>query len=111
MTTTMEIDLGPKAKAFRDELRQWLEANQPPPSEEVGAEAADEADEAAQRGRMGAMGPRWRYWSEKLAEGGYLCVSWPQEFGGRGLGGIEVSVMNEEFARARVPRVTRGMGE
>jgi len=111
VTTTMEIDLGPKAKAFRDELRQWLEANQPPPSEEVGAEAADEADEAAQRGRMGAMGPRWRYWSEKLAEGGYLCVSWPQEFGGRGLGGIEVAVMNEEFARARVPRVTRGMGE
>ena len=40
-----------------------------------------------------------------------MCVSWPTEFGGRGLSGIEVAVMNEEFARAGVPRVTRGMGE
>ena len=40
-----------------------------------------------------------------------MCVSWPEEYGGRGLTGIEVAVMNEEFARAGVPRVTRGMGE
>ena len=25
----MEIDLGPAAEKFRDELRQWLEANRP----------------------------------------------------------------------------------
>ena len=24
-----EIDLGPEAQAFRDELREWLEANKP----------------------------------------------------------------------------------
>ena len=33
-------------------------------------------------------------------------MSWPEEFGGRGLTGLEVAVMNEEFARAGVPRVT-----
>jgi hypothetical protein len=71
----MEIDLGPKAKAFRDELRQWLEANQPPPTEGATDSLAEE--EAVRRGRMGPMGPRWTYWSEKLAEGGYLCVAWP----------------------------------
>ena len=38
-------------------------------------------------------------------------MSWPEEYGGRGLTGVEVAVMNEEFARAGVPRVTRGMGE
>ena len=115
MTTTMEIDLGPKAKAFRDELRQWLEANRPEPSEEGAMPEEGEADEEAPRrgrgGPMGAMGAQWRYWGKKLHEGGYLCVSWPKEFGGRGLSGLEVAVMNEEFARARVPRVTRGMGE
>ena len=42
---------------------------------------------------------------------GYLCVAWPKEYGGRGLTGVEVAVLNEEFARAGVPRVTRGMGE
>jgi hypothetical protein len=50
-------------------------------------------------------------WTQALRDAGYLCVSWPKEYGGRGLTGIEVAVMNEEFARARVPRITMGMGE
>ena len=56
-------------------------------------------------------GPAVTAWTRKLHEAGYLCVAWPKEFGGRGLSGVEVAVLNEEFARARVPRVTRGMGE
>ena len=55
--------------------------------------------------------PGFADWTEKLHEAGYLCVAWPDGFGGRGLTGVEVAVMNEEFARAGVPRVTRGMGE
>ncbi len=106
MSATMEIDLGPKPKAFRDELRQWLEANKPDRSEA----APEEGEGRSRRGAM-AVGPEWRHWADKLHEAGYLCVSWPEEFGGRGLSGIEVAVMNEEFARAGVPRVTRGMGE
>jgi alkylation response protein AidB-like acyl-CoA dehydrogenase len=97
---TLEIDLGPEAQAFRAELREWLEANKP--------EALVGAD--SPRGFMGDLGA-YREWAEKLGEAGYLCVSWPKEYGGRGLSGIEVSVMNEEFGRAGVPRVTRGMGE
>jgi alkylation response protein AidB-like acyl-CoA dehydrogenase len=50
-------------------------------------------------------------WARKLHEAGLMCVSWPREYGGRGLGGVEVAVLNEEFARAGVPRLTRGMGE
>ena len=34
-------------------------------------------------------------------DAGYLCVGWPKEYGGRGLSGVEVAVLNEEFARAR----------
>ena len=58
MSTTMEIDLGPKAKAFRDELRQWLEANRPPPSEE--GEATEQGPRRGRGGAMAGMGPRWR---------------------------------------------------
>jgi alkylation response protein AidB-like acyl-CoA dehydrogenase len=97
---TLDIDLGPRARAFRDEVRQWLEANRP--EELVGVEA----DVAMRRGAPGIDA-----WTDRLHEAGYLCVAWPTEFGGRGLGGVEVAVMNEEFARARLPRVTRGMGE
>ena len=97
----MEIDLGPQAQKFRDELRQWLEANRP--EDLVGVDE----ERAAMMERSAAV----EAWTKKLGEAGYLCVSWPKEFGGRGLTGIEVAVMNEEFARAGVPRATRGMGE
>jgi alkylation response protein AidB-like acyl-CoA dehydrogenase len=96
----MEIDLGPEAEKFRDELREWLEANKP---DDADPDAASPANENPWAGM--------REWSDKLHRAGYMCVSWPKEYGGRGLTGVEVAVMNEEFARAGVPRITRGMGE
>lgn len=96
----LELDLGPAAQAFRAEVREWLEANKP--KELIGISS----DQLA-RGRY----PGTSEWAAKLTEAGYMCVSWPKEYGGRGLTGIEVAVLNEEFARANVPRITRGMGE
>jgi hypothetical protein len=96
----VELDLGPRARTFRDELRQWLEANRP--DELMGVEV--------ERAVFGDV-PGVAEWTDKLHKAGYLCVSWPQEYGGRGLTGLEVVVLNEEFARAGVPRITRGMGE
>jgi alkylation response protein AidB-like acyl-CoA dehydrogenase len=97
---TIEIDLGPRARTFRDELRQWLEANVP--DELVGVEA--------ERLTYGDV-PGVAEWAERLRRAGYMCVGWPTEYGGRGLSALEVVVMNEEFARLYIPRVTRGMGE
>src|SRR5437879_1087885 len=97
---TMQIELGPQARAFRDEVRGWLEANAP--EQLIGVDAERAAFDGV---------PGIEEWTKKLREGGFMCVAWPKEFGGRGLTGIEVAVMNEEFARAGVPRITRGMGE
>ncbi|HZQ84678.1 MAG TPA: acyl-CoA dehydrogenase family protein [Acidimicrobiales bacterium] len=97
---SMTLDLGPQAQKFRNEVREWLEANAP--EELIGVDV-----ERASYGNV----PGVREWTDKLAEAGFLCVSWPKEFGGRGLTGVEVAVLNEEFARAGVPRVSRGMGE
>lgn len=96
----LELDLGPAALAFRMELREWLEANKP--KELIGVDANE-----LQRGRI----PGASEWAKKLTDAGYMCVAWPKEYGGRGLTGVEVAVLNEEFARAEVPRITRGMGE
>jgi alkylation response protein AidB-like acyl-CoA dehydrogenase len=96
----MELDLGPSARAFRDEVRGWLEANRP--EELVGVDA----EQLAFRRVPGADD-----WARELHAASLMCVSWPEEYGGRGLGGVEVAVLNEEFARAGVPRLTRGMGE
>ena len=93
----LEIDLPPATVAFRDEVRQWLEANKP--------EAVEDPDTPYVRPEM------YKEWTQKLRDGGFLCVQWPAEYGGRGLGALEVAVLNEEFARAGVPRITMGMGE
>ncbi|MGH9210863.1 MAG: acyl-CoA dehydrogenase family protein [Acidimicrobiales bacterium] len=96
----MELDLGPQARQFRDEVRSWLEDNRP-----EGLIGMDPEQAAF------ARSPAMAEWEDKLHQAGFMCVSWPREYGGRGLGGVEVAVLNEEFARAGVPRLTRGMGE
>ena len=64
----MEIDLGPEAEKFRDELREWLEANRP---DDLDPDAAERGPGAV----MGAGFARLRKWSDKLHEAGYMCVS------------------------------------
>ncbi|GAB3451392.1 acyl-CoA dehydrogenase family protein [Actinophytocola sediminis] len=94
------IDYTPGQLAFRAEVRTWLTANAP----------------AEIRGVRVPRGPSdldglLAGWAKTLTEAGYMCVAWPREYGGRGLSGVEVSIMNEEFGLADVPRLTRGMGE
>jgi alkylation response protein AidB-like acyl-CoA dehydrogenase len=96
----MEVELGPAARRFRDEVRGWLEANKPD----------EPIDGDMERIAFGGV-PGVESWTRKLHEAGFMCVSWPEEYGGRGLTGVEVAVLNEEFARAGVARITRGMGE
>ncbi len=42
-------------------------------------------------------------WTAKLFEGGWICASWPQEYGGKGLTTMESVVAAEEFHRANAP--------
>jgi alkylation response protein AidB-like acyl-CoA dehydrogenase len=95
------IDYSESVQAFRAEVRAWLAANAPDEMRgvRVPRDPPPELAEALLR------------WADELLEAGYMCVAWPREYGGRGLSGVEVAVMNEEFGRADVPRLTRGMGE
>jgi alkylation response protein AidB-like acyl-CoA dehydrogenase len=94
------VDLNdtPAQAAYRAEVRAWLDANkaQAPP-------------------RSGSHeDPEWvaarRAWQRKLAEGGLAGVTWPPEFGGRGLGPIEQVTVNQEISRAGVPGVLDFIG-
>ena len=42
-------------------------------------------------------------WPAKLYEGGWICATWPKEYGGKGLSTMEGVVLAEEFARAKAP--------
>jgi alkylation response protein AidB-like acyl-CoA dehydrogenase len=90
----VDLTLSPQEQAFRDELREWLEANHP------GEEPA--GDEAAFEFR--------RKWQRKLADAGWAGLSWPEEYGGRGATLIEQAIFNEESTRAKAPSVANVLG-
>jgi alkylation response protein AidB-like acyl-CoA dehydrogenase len=96
------VELSPEAREFQLEVREWLKANAP---------AELKGRQLPRYRRTGEVKRLLDEWTSRLAEAGYMCVAWPKEYGGRGLGGVEVALLNEEFHRAGVPRITRGMGE
>jgi alkylation response protein AidB-like acyl-CoA dehydrogenase len=90
----VDLTLSPGEEAFRDELRAWLEQNNP------GREPS--GDEAAFEFR--------RDWQRRLNEAGWAGVSWPTEYGGRGATLVEQAIFNEEVVRARTPQVANVLG-
>jgi alkylation response protein AidB-like acyl-CoA dehydrogenase len=88
----MDLTYPPEAEAFRAEIREWLEANLPGGWGEAGFEMGPD-----ERERFNAE------WTEKLFEGGWICATWPTEYGGKGLTTMEGVVLAEEFARASAP--------
>ena len=88
----MDLTYPIEAEAFRSEIRGWLEANLPEGWFEPGFSMSDE-----DRSQFN------KEWPSKLFEGGWICATWPQEYGGKGLSTMEGVVLSEEFARAKAP--------
>ncbi len=42
-------------------------------------------------------------WTHKLHDGGWICATWPEEYGGKGLSTMQGVVLAEEFANAKAP--------
>src|SRR6266702_2209889 len=82
----MDLSLSPEEQAFAAEIRSWLEANlELPPSFSSLAEEIE-----------------WgRAWQAKLAQGRWIAIHWPAEFGGRGASPVQVAIFNMEYARSR----------
>ena len=87
----------PEAEAFRVEIREWLRENLPAgwyDAYQSGErfELEPEAKKAFNEG-----------WSAKLFNGGWICATWPVEYGGKGLTTMQGVVLAEEFARVKAP--------
>jgi len=99
----MKLDFSAQDEAFRDEVAGWLAAN-----------LTGEFAQLKGRGGPGdeQMVPAERKrWEQKLAEGGWTCVGWPKEYGGRGLSIERQVIFFEEYARARAPGRVGHIGE
>src|SRR6476660_6248442 len=88
----MDLTYPEDAEKFRTEIRAWLEENLPEGWFDDDFEMTPE-----QKQRFNVE------WPKKLYEGGWICASWPQEYGGKGLSVMQNVVLSEEFARAKAP--------
>lgn len=88
----MDYRDSPGEAAFRAELKAWL------------------ADYLEQHHRPSAE-DGFEYdvydseWHKRLYDGGWLGLSWPKEYGGRGLTPIYDAILNEEVGKAGAPQV------
>ncbi len=98
----MDFKFSAQDEAFRQEFRSWLEANlakDHKPQEYVDA-MHDEAD-------------NWQHrleWHRKMHSGGWVGISWPKEYGGRGASLIQQVIYQEELARSNPPPLVNGLG-
>jgi alkylation response protein AidB-like acyl-CoA dehydrogenase len=88
----MELSYPQEAEDFRVEIRRWLEEHLPEGWFDEGFEMTSEERAAFNE-----------EWPAKLYAGGWICATWPKEYGGKGLSLMEGVVLSEEFARARAP--------
>jgi len=88
----MDLTYPPDAEEFRTQIRDWLEKNLPKGWGEPGFSMTKQ-----ERRKFNEE------WTEKLRRGGWICASWPTEYGGKGLTLLQQVVLNEEFARAQAP--------
>ena len=92
----MDFADSPEHAAFRAELREWLARNLPP---ELAVDDAQDQRVAPDRETLEA---RIR-WQKKMHAAGWVGISWPKEYGGRGADFMQQVIFEEEYARARAP--------
>ena len=104
----MNFDDTPDEAAFRAEARAWIGANKP--TDEIAALAPDET------GGMPAAGDilkAAKSWQKKKADGGWACIAWPKEYGGRSATPIQRVIWDQEegaFAQLNSPfQIGQGM--
>ena len=98
----MDFRLTPAQESFRDEVRDWLKRNLP--------------KEWTSRAVSGPDIPRaeayefLRQWQKRLYDAGFIGLTWPKEYGGRGLTFMEEMILHEEMALAKAPPLLNILG-
>ena len=85
----IQLHYTPDQNAFRAEARTWLRERVPP------------EPLATLEGEVGFA--QHREWERTLARGNWGMITWPHDYGGRGVGLIEWLIFEEEYYRAHAP--------
>ena len=93
----MDFELSASELKFRDEVRGWLKANQPADDRRIDVAEKEFIDNR-------------RAWQKKMYEAGYVGITWPKEYGGRGAGFMEQLIFNDEMILAKAPEPINVLG-
>lgn len=99
----MKLSFSLADEQFRSEVAAWLQNN-----------LKGEFAKLKFRGGPGdehSFPEERKAWERKLADGGWTCVGWPKEYGGRGCSIEQQVIFFEEYARAGAPGRMGHIGE
>ncbi|MEK7713892.1 MAG: acyl-CoA dehydrogenase family protein, partial [candidate division NC10 bacterium] len=96
----MDFSLTPDQDAFRQTVRAWLKANLPREWKELGRSDIPRIETYE----------ILKQWQRKLYDAGFVGLTWPKEYGGRGLTFMEELILQEEIALAKAPPILNVLG-
>ncbi len=99
----MKLSFSAEDETFREEIASWLAVN-----------LGGEFEQLRYRGGPGdehMFAHERKVWEQAMAKGGWTCVGWPAEHGGRGLSIEQQVIFHEEYARAGGPGRVGHIGE
>src|SRR5687767_12515630 len=99
----MTIEMGPELDAFRAQTREWVREHAQPALRDMSTRVlwAGEYEAGSE------VAHAYAAWEGAFAEARLICPRWPAEYGGRDLSDLQVAILEEELARAHMPRVIR----
>jgi hypothetical protein len=96
----MDFELGEDELRFRDEVERFLVEHHSP----------DVMDDNPEQLSQTVETPAKRAFVRKLAERGWLGMSWPKEYGGQERPGIYDFILTEALSRVGAPQPGKGVG-
>ncbi|MBO0907072.1 acyl-CoA dehydrogenase family protein [Arthrobacter sunyaminii] len=99
----VDLNYSAEDEEFRQEIRGWLKSNLVGKFAQLRGLGGSGREHEAFEERL--------EWNRHLAEHGWSCVSWPREYGGRGLSLLQQVIFHEEYARADAPARVNHFGE
>jgi len=96
----VDFEFSDAETAFAEEVEKFLDEHATP----------DVADVCRENMAQIVDTPERRAFMKKLAERGWLGMSWPREFGGQEREGVYEYILNEALARRGAPQIGKGVG-
>ena len=96
----MDFDFSEEQNAFREEVEKFIEENRHPEVMDVFRENMTQINDT----------PRRQAFMRKVAEKGWLGITWPEEYGGQNGEGVYEYLLNEALAGVGAPQIGKGVG-